>query len=221
MVLVMRWISAILLVTFLLLSLGSSVSALGPSVSECAKDPELEGCDTSTPKEQNEQNSESPVVSNDGAAPSIVWNVVKLIFVLLFVLALIYGLLKFFNKRSKVFNKNRTMENLGGLTLAPNKSIQAVRIGDQVFVIGVGDSIEVITEITEDKTKQNLLHQEKNDDFVNQGFSQLLNRKKHDDHELSKTTQSSFKDLFEQQLGEMKEKRMHVKGRKKGEDPNE
>ncbi|UOR12718.1 flagellar biosynthetic protein FliO [Halobacillus amylolyticus] len=220
MVLVMRWISATLLVTFLLLSLGSSVSALGPSVSECAKDPELEGCDTSTPVEQNEQNSERPVVSNDGPSPSIVWNVIKLIFVLLFVLALIYGLLKFFNKRSKVFNKNRTMENLGGLTLAPNKSIQAVRIGDQVFVVGVGDSIEVITEITEDKTKESLLHQE-NDDLVNKGLSQILNRKKSDHHGLSKTTDSSFKSLFEQQLAEMKEKRMRVTGKKKGEDPNE
>ncbi|MFD2925535.1 flagellar biosynthetic protein FliO [Halobacillus naozhouensis] len=211
---------AIVIVMFLSLSLGYQVHALGPSVSECAKNPELEGCTPADPDSENDQNTDGAAVTDSGSDTSIVWNIIKLVFALLLVLALIYGLLKFFNKRSKSFTKNRTMENLGGLTLAPNKSLQAVRIGEQIFIVGVGDSVEVITEITEQSTRESFLHQE-NHDLVNKGISHLLKQNKGRTDDAAQSAVSPFKQLFEQQLNEMKNKRKNVTDKRKGVDPDE
>ncbi|WP_163530587.1 flagellar biosynthetic protein FliO [Halobacillus ihumii] len=215
-----RTTCAIIIVTLLSLSLGFQVQALGPSVSECTKNPELEGCTTGDTGGTKNKDTDGGSVADAGSDTSIVWNMIRLVFALLLVLALIYGLLKFFNKRSKGFSKNRTMENLGGLTLAPNKSLQAVRIGEQIFIVGVGDSIEVITEVTDQTTRESLLHQE-NNDLVNKGISHLLNQNKERTADASKTAASPFKQLFEQQLGEMKHKRKRATDKQKGVDSDE
>ena len=144
----------------------SAVWAAGPSVSDCTKNPELDGCASQSDDAGKEDGNEKKegVISSSSSSESqsapLIWSIVRLVFVLILILALIYGLLKFFNSKNKLMNRNRTMENLGGMNLAPNRSIQAVRIGSQVFILGVGDSVEIITEITNEETKEHLLNRE-------------------------------------------------------------
>jgi flagellar protein FliO/FliZ len=104
---------------------------------------------------QNETDSEQV----DAGSPSLFLDLVKLFLALVFVLALIYILLKFLNRRNKMFQKVRALENIGGVALGPNKSVQIVRISDKIYVIGVGENVEMLTEITNEQTKQELLSQ--------------------------------------------------------------
>ncbi|WP_406946196.1 flagellar biosynthetic protein FliO [Halobacillus sp. SY10] len=185
-----------------------------PTAFECLENPQLEGCPSSEGgQEEDQQTSDSPVEMDTGG--SLVWNVVKLIFALIFVVALLYGLLKFFNQKNKMFNQNRTMENLGGMNLGPNRSIQAVRIGGQVFILGVGETVQIITEITEEETKQTLINQD-----LNGGPSPQLNIKKWTDKwkdrkESESHSSIQFQQLFENQLNDMKDKRKKVMDEKR------
>ncbi|MGP4075617.1 flagellar biosynthetic protein FliO [Halobacillus sp. K22] len=204
--------STALLIALFIICLGSAefVQA-APSAAECLENPQLEGCPSSDSSEDSEAptgNEQSQLQETEG---SLLWNIVKLIFVLLLVLVLIYGLLKFFNSKNKVFNQNRTMENLGGMNLAPNRSIQAVRIGEQVFILGVGESVEIITEITDPSTKNALVQRDKHQGMEQViPFDKWLGKWKKEKRTDKGTPTVQFQQLFEKQLKDMKVKRKNA-----------
>lgn len=103
------------------------------------------------------------------------------------------------------------MENLGGMNLAPNRSIQAVRIGEQVFILGVGDSVEIITEISDPSTKSALIQKNKHQG-MEQAFplDKWLGKWKKDKGKEESTSTVQFQQLFEKQLKDMKEKRKNA-----------
>ena len=202
-----RWTAFIIALFTICLGSAGFVQA-APSATECLENPQLDGCPSSNSAEDSEAPSGDTPPQLEEAEGSLLWNIVKLVFVLLLVLALIYGLLKFFNSRNKVFNQNRTMENLGGMNLAPNRSIQAVRIGEQVFILGVGDSVEIITEISDPSTKAALIQKDKHQG-MEQAFrlDKWLGKWKKDKGKEENTSTLQFQHLFEKQLKDMKEKR--------------
>ncbi|KHE71979.1 flagellar biosynthetic protein FliO [Halobacillus sp. BBL2006] len=203
-----------LAVTLLSLFLWSSqtVTLASPSATECFKNPELQGCPT--PDSESDSLGSPVDPENEDAVestPSLLWNIIKLIFALFFILALIYGLLKFFNNRNIVFSKNRTMENLGGMNLAPNRSIQAVRVGKQVFILGVGESIELITEVTDRETKDALVKQEDQQGMDTAfGFEKWIDKFKKTKNSSTPPSNVQFQQLFETQLKDMKNKRQRL-----------
>ena len=67
----------------------------------------------------------------------------------MFVLGLLFGLLKFVNRKNKLYDKSRFMKNMGGISLGQHKSIQLVVIGESYYLIGVGDDIRLLKEITD------------------------------------------------------------------------
>lgn len=77
------------------------------------------------------------------------WDYLKTFFALLFVIALLFALLKFINRKNRMFNQHRLMKNIGGLSLGQNKSIQLVVIGETYFIVGVGDEVRLLKEITD------------------------------------------------------------------------
>ena len=80
---------------------------------------------------------------------SSVGDYIKTLFALVFVLGLLFGLLKFVNRKNKLYDKNRLMKNMGGISLGQHKSIQLVVIGESYYLIGVGDDIRLLKEITD------------------------------------------------------------------------
>ncbi|UTR10855.1 flagellar biosynthetic protein FliO [Evansella sp. LMS18] len=66
---------------------------------------------------------------------------------LAFVIFLIYALLKFVNKRSRSFQQHSTIENIGGVGLGANRSVQVVKVGRKLFLVGVGETVQLIKEI--------------------------------------------------------------------------
>ncbi|GAK02043.1 flagellar biosynthesis protein FliZ [Geomicrobium sp. JCM 19037] len=49
------------------------------------------------------------------------------------------------------------LQNLGGIQLGQQKSVQVIRVGDRFFIVGVGDSIQLLDEIRDEDEIQQLV----------------------------------------------------------------
>jgi flagellar protein FliO/FliZ len=148
-------------------------------------------------------------INNEPSTPTVtLWDFVKMIFALLFVLLLIYGVLRFINKRNKWFDNGRSVENIGGTNLGNNKSLQLVKVGNSILVVGVGDSINLLKEITDQEEAEGLLKAYK-DKTETQAFSSetLVGMMKK--FPISKNTSKTkdFSSLLKQQIGQLSQDR--------------
>lgn len=101
----------------------------------------------------------------------------SLVAVFVVVVVMAYFTAKFIGSRF-----NARMATGGGriletLPLAPNRSVCIVEIAGRVFLLGVGENISLLAEITDDSTVENL--REKNRDMFSQdlgSFSDLIQK---------------------------------------------
>nr|WP_246521408.1 MULTISPECIES: flagellar biosynthetic protein FliO [Ornithinibacillus] len=166
-------------------------------------------------QDQNKQESEeeSPVnlspnqsISSDNG--SLVFDLVKLVFALFLILALIYFVLKFLNRRNKLFNQVKVLENLGGIAVGPSKSIQIIRVGSKVYLVGVGENVQLLEEIEDEGMKEEILSSyNQQSDFKPENLLSLLQRKDKQTNENSNDTNANFKNLFSNELEKLKENR--------------
>lgn len=130
---------------------------------------------------------------------SIVWNIVKMVFALAVVLALIYFLSNFLKKRNQLFERSHVLQNLGGVAVGQNKSVQLVRIGDRLFVLGVGENVQLLKEITDPELIESLLEQ--NDQasdqltFINKIFQRNNNTTNDDNTSFINTLQEELENV--------------------------
>ncbi|WP_430785911.1 flagellar biosynthetic protein FliO [Virgibacillus flavescens] len=174
------------------------VSAEAPNAKEC-----IEGnvdCGNLENQGSNENSDEASKKEND----SLLFMLVKMFFALVLVLALIYLLLKFLSKRNKLFSQVKALENVGGVSVGQNKSIQIIRIGDRLYVVGVGDNVELMHEITDEAEKQEILQNNKQSTNFQSGsfLSSLFSHK--NNGESSNQPKSDFKNLFAGELDKLK-----------------
>ncbi|MGD6775362.1 flagellar biosynthetic protein FliO [Sutcliffiella horikoshii] len=132
---------------------------------------------------------------------------IKMIFALLFVLALLYGALKLINSRNKL-DSGRSVENIGGTNLGNNKSLQLVKVGNSVLVVGVGDSINLLKEITDEQEREQLIQsyrdRSENMTINSDKLSSMVEKFKG----IKKTnSKSSFSSLLQDQLGQLSKDR--------------
>lgn len=155
---------------------------------------------------------------------SLFISIIQTFFALLLVLILIYILIKLLSKRNKSFSQVKSLENIGGIPIGQNKSIQLVRVGSNVYMIGVGDNVELLEEITDPLLKEELIHkQSENDLQVNNLLSSLTNFKsKKKDKTITDESNNEFKSLFANELSKLKQTRTKIKEKQKQkEDSNE
>ncbi len=84
------------------------------------------------------------------------WDYIKMVLALLFVIALLYGVLRFVNSRNKTFQTNQLIQNLGGVGVGQGKSLQLMQVGNSIFLVGIGDDITLLKEITDPVEIENL-----------------------------------------------------------------
>jgi flagellar protein FliO/FliZ len=138
-----------------------------------------------------------------------IWDIVKLIFTTIFIIVFIYFILKLINKRGKLFNQYKYLENLGGTSLGTNRSIQLVKVGERVLVLGVGESVQLIKEISDDEEINNILqeHNAKLDNLMqpNNLFNKIAQIGNSKDKEDKK-----FSLLLKEQLSEINTSRKKI-----------
>ncbi len=98
----------------------------------------------STEKVSDSENNTADIGSSTGLT---FFDFLRMIVATLFVVALLYFVLRFINKKSRAYQKVTYVQNLGGTSLGGNRSIQLVKIGNRVLIVGVGEDIQLLKEI--------------------------------------------------------------------------
>lgn len=125
----------------------------------------------------------------------------QLIFYTLIILVLIYALIRFLALKQKKLQPNQAVNLIGGTALGNNKSLQLVKVGGKVYLIGVADQITLIKEFSnadEINTIESDLEKQPTF-FTNSLFSFSKNMP-------STSEYGGFDQLFNQSLSKQKEK---------------
>lgn len=179
---------------------------------ECLEEEDSKDID----EDKTDDDTTPPVLAGQNQTGSLVFDIIKTVFALLLILALIYILIKFLGKRNKLFNQVKALENLGGISVGQNKSIQIVRIGEKVFIVGVGDNVELLQEIDDEDLIHDLLHSDVQGDFqVNDLVRSIFKQKTDKNDRLNEEPQQKFKSLFSNELEKLKENRLTIKNQQK------
>lgn len=205
------FVIAILIVfSFSVASTPTSVDAKEPKVSDWVKKEQPEGEADATEIEES-----TTITSKEDT--SLVVILFKLIFYTLLILLMIYALIKFLAVRQKKLQPNQAVKLMGGTPLGNNKSLQLVKVGEKVYLIGVGDQVTLIKEFSESDEINNI-----ESDLENQSTlftsplttisTSLVNFSK---EKISKSMETkpnlSFEHLFKQSLTKQKDKQDQLK----------
>lgn len=161
--------------------------------------------------EENSQPNTEQTKNNDALSVTA-FDFIKMFIALAFVLLLIYFLLKFVTKRNRLVQQGQSMINLGGTSLGQNKSIQMVKVGERVLVVGVGDSISLLKEIEDENERKELIaaFEQKQEQIVApkdivQKLSTYLTQNKQ--KQSANENGTSFSKAFKEQLDNLKKER--------------
>ncbi len=164
---------------------------------------------------------ESNLTENDTLGSSFLLNILKMFFALLLILALIFFIAKLWNRKNNQLQQSNILENLGGIPLGQNKSLQIVRIGNRFYVLGIGESVELLMEITDDHiTEQFVQYGEESEDFKTVFQNIFKNRKT--DKGKNKDANEPFLSSLSKELDLLKHRRTSlVNDNRKKDDPDE
>src|SRR5699024_10049164 len=113
--------------------------------------------------------------------------------------------------RQKLGNHVKALENMGGISVGQNKSIQIIRMGSTFYLVGVGENVELLKEITDPDIIESLLQQEDEDDFpINSLFSSLFQKNDaNKEYEQSSNT-NEFQSKLKQELNKIQFNRKNL-----------
>lgn len=186
------------------------------------QDTEIEEDDESLENNLNSDEEEQIIGSTN---QSLVLDLIKMAFFLFIILILIYLLLRYLNRRNKLTQQVKALENLGGISVGQNKSIQIIRLGNRFYLIGVGEDVQLLHEINDDEVKEQLLRKDEADQFAsNNLIASILNKVTKSNESTTNKSEdtNAFNQLFSNELNKLKQTRKKIiDERIKKEDKNE
>ncbi|KIL47729.1 flagellar biosynthetic protein FliO [Jeotgalibacillus campisalis] len=174
-------------------------------------------------EQPEESNNQAPAVDEEaGSGDPVTWvTYLKLIGALAFVLILLYALLKFVNSKTRNFQQSMLIQNMGGTALGGNRSVQIVKIAGSYFVLGVGEDVQLIKEVTDPDELNHFENYYASQEEQSEERSpiaklilHLFNNKKNPYNEGSQ----SFQSLLSKQLSQQKEDRKKLFDRVSGKE---
>jgi len=185
------------------------------SFQECLDKPKL--CDDNTKKQSQQE------ITALKSSKLTFLDYVKMIFSFGIVIGLLYLVLYWIKRNGNSFNKNSLITSLGGTSVGSNKSVQIIKIGNSLYVVGVGENITLLKEI-QDSDEIQVIEQKSEQRYqaeikVSKWFQHVMNN----ENKNLNTTKDSFKNLFNQQVQSIKGKKNSLLTRidEKGIDKNE
>ena len=154
---------------FMLLPVSISAEA---NVLDCLENGEECNDEQNIDNEQPDTNDEDSILENDSeflieddaSNTSMGWQIVRLVVGLALVLGLVYIVLKLLGKRNGFNQQPGLLRNVGGVSVGANKSVQIIRVGNRYYLIGVGDNVELLEEIDDPETIEQLIDQSEGKD---------------------------------------------------------
>lgn len=186
-----------------------------PSIQDCIDNPKL--CDDNTKKQTGQD------ISEVKSSKLTFFDYVKMIFSFGIVIGLLYLVLYWIKRNGNSFSKNSVITSLGGTSVGSNKSVQIIKIGNSLYVVGVGEDITLLKEISDSEEIQSIeeIREQKTQTEVK--VTKWFENAMKQDHRSIASTKESFKNLFNQQMQSLKDKKNSILTRidEKGIDKNE
>ncbi|ATP42363.1 flagellar biogenesis protein [Solibacillus sp. R5-41] len=169
---------------------------------DCMENPEI--CQEDTTSDDETEASDSSSVGMG------FWEYIKILIALVFVLGLLLFVLKFLNKRNLSYQQNSVIRNIGGMSVGPQKSVQIVQISNQIYVLGVGEDIQLIKEISAPEDVERLLTQFE-DKQLNASatpyIAELFNKFSKKNKPTNVTESPKFNEMFNERIDKIKQER--------------
>lgn len=173
----------------------------------CNENPEL--CSEENISEDN--TTDAGTESNESASVGVgVLDYIKIVLALVFVIGLLLVIIKFLNKRNLTYQQNAIVKNIGGLSVGQQKSVQLLKIGNKIYVVGVGEDIQLLKEIESAAEVDQLLNQiEQNQSMVTTTpyIAELFKKFSKKDQPKDISDSPKFNDMFSEKLDELKQQR--------------
>jgi flagellar protein FliO/FliZ len=203
-VLIKKWLQVSLMIAVFF---SGSIQAQAEDLEKTVKDVYEQPNDLKVDKGGTKDSKSIKQATNPDKVGITVWEFLRMIFATIFVVALLYILLKFINKKSKSYQKANSVENLGGTSLGANRSVQLVKVGGRILVIGVGENIQLLKEIDDPEEYEQLLkdHNDKIDQMIQPG--EFATKLKNKWLKKSGSETASFSAEFKNQLDQMSDRR--------------
>ncbi|SER55576.1 flagellar biosynthetic protein FliO [Salisediminibacterium halotolerans] len=172
--------------------------------------------DTNDPFDQDSTNEEDETEAAGIQDQNMFFLTMQLLLALGAVIFAIYAILKFINKRSQRFNSHRTIQTVGGAGVGQNKSVQLVRIGEKVLVVGVGDSVQLLKEIDDPEEVAAITEESSGNEFYAEPVSKLTSWLKNTGSRYSAgekpsaSNEEAFKDLLNREMQDVKKSRQKI-----------
>ena len=183
------------------------------SVESYFKSEETEKKSEKTDETGNSHNSETNKAEMSNSNVGVTFgDIFRMFFALLFVSSLLYVLFRIINKKKQGYQRGQQIQNMGGAPLGGDRSVQMVRIGNKIYILGVADSIQLLNVIEDEKEYGEFMeaHNEKLDQQVapKDMISNLLDkwRQLKSDRKAS----SSFSSHLQDELDHLKEDRQRL-----------
>src|SRR3954469_17573158 len=120
------------------------------SVKDCLEKPDACGEPQASKSEEvtTEEIETNPEIETASSTVGLtIWDFIKMIGATIFVVSLLYFVLKLVHKKGSLYKRSQLIENLGGTTLGANRSVQVIKVGQRLLVVGVGENIQLLKEI--------------------------------------------------------------------------
>ncbi|CAH0224261.1 hypothetical protein SRABI84_02461 [Peribacillus simplex] len=204
MFLIKKWLQVSLMIAVFF---SGAIQVHAEDLEKTVKDVYKQPDDLKVDNDESKDSKSTKQASNPDKVGITVWEFLRMIFATIFVVALLYILLKFINKKSKSYQKANSVENLGGTSLGASRSVQLVKVGGRILVIGVGENIQLLKEIDDPKEYEQLLkdHNDKIDQMIQPGGLAMKLKNKWLKKSGSET--ASFSAEFKNQLDQMSDSR--------------
>lgn len=160
---------------------------------------------TTNPTEQpglGEKSNGGGEVGNITGDVSLFPYLLKVVFFLIIIGVLIYLLIRFLSQQSRQSSAGLPLRLLGGVALGQNRAVQIVQVGKKILILGVGQDVQVLSEIYDEEEVAEWMTQEQATPTIGGLLSKWKKREKHDSQ--------PFDALFEEQLIQLKESRNRV-----------
>ncbi|MGM9951523.1 MAG: flagellar biosynthetic protein FliO [Lysinibacillus sp.] len=157
--------------------------------------------------ESNETDADT--TTSESASVSMgAWEYIKIFLALLFVLGLLLFVLRFLNKRNMNYQQNSLIQNLGGQSVGTQKSVQLLQIGSKVYVVGVGEDVQLLQVIADPEEIEQILalyNERGGNTTVSPYIIELFNKMRVKGP--AEKTQANFSDMLDKRLSQIKQER--------------
>ncbi len=146
-------------------------------------------------------------------------NLIMVIIVLLIIIVLIVFLARFMANKNQLWFQGRSLRQLGGVGVGQNKSVQLVKVGNAIYVVGVGNNVQLLDKIEDEHEIQQILESLHASPTVPgsnlitklQGWIEARKKLTVSKDEMMSPEAESFQELFHSKLQQVGSRRANLK----------